>query len=274
MAAAKIPSIVDSHIELVEVDTGIFRYDADTFKRSDVFLNVPASTAAITRRYADEDERGYIAARNAFEKCWEAVDVFAVKFRGYVVIDTPLFSTAHYDKLALGVDSRMKLEDVNGATIVKEVGGKWIFAHATEEEHHDRMLLAETAMATIFDEVTYNHLSRVLTLIIQGREKNQQLGAAAVMEHIRNFKHDCMRMARWHEGELDIGVHVKDKEEHYIYNMLEKAFATAEKKWKIEKPAEFNQISDHIAQIKKRLASRHSFKHRWERPAVFPDASD
>ena len=280
MASVKIPSIQSSRIDLIEEDSGIFNYNADSLKRSDLFLNVPASTEAITVRYPPRAERGWIVARNAFEKCWEAVDVVAIFYPtyestpSYVSVDTPLFSDAHYDKLALGVDTRMKLEDVNGATIIKKnkSGTKWIFQHAEVEEHHDRMLLAETAMATLFDELTYSRLSRVLTVIIQGKPKNQQLGEAAVMEHINNFKHDCMRMARWHEGELDIGVHVKDPEEHYIYNMLQKAFATAEKKWQTEKSAELNQISDHIAPIKKRLASRHSFKFRWERPTVFPDA--
>ena len=273
MAAAKIPSIVDSHIELVEIDTGIFRYNADTFKRSDIFLNVPASTASHTRLYADEDERGYIAARNAFEKCWEAVDVFAVKFRGYVVIDTPLFSTAHYDKLALGVDSRMKLEDVNGATIVKEVGGKWIFAHATEEEHHNRMLAAEAAMSTVFDALIQNSISRALTLIVKDRPSNQELGALTVWEHITDFRHDCMRMARYLEGQLTIGDHVKDPENHDIYDMLQKAFELTEKKWKVEKAQTLNAIDDHIAPIKKRLSSRHNFEYRWEKPTVFPNAS-
>ena len=285
MASAQIPSIQNSHIELLEEYTGIFQYptEADSINRSDLFMNVPASTRRITLMYDESAERGWIAARNAFEKCWEAVDVVAViqtprqhgVDQNMVFVDDPPFSNAHYDKLALGVDSRMKIEDVNGATIIRKnkSGTKWVFAHATEEHHHDRMLSAETAMATLFDELTYSRLSRVLTVIVQGKPKNQQLGELTVMEHINNFKHDCMRMARWHEGELNIGDHVKDLEEHYIYNMLQKAFATAEKKWKIEKSAELNQISDHIAPIKKRLASRHSFKFRWERPTVFPNAS-
>ena len=280
MTSSKIPSVIDGTIEVLhDVDYGFFKYKAASIKRSDLFLNVPVSTAAVNESLYPEDrsERGWVAVRKAFEQSWEAVDVYAL-----TVPETPgivyvfnLFPRGEYDKLALGVDTRMRLEDVNGATIIKKnkSGTKWIFQHASVEEHHDRMLLAETAMATLFDELTYSRLSRVLTVIVQGKPKNQQLGELTVMEHINNFKHDCMRMARWHEGELTIGDHVKEPEEHYIYNMLQKAFSTAEKKWQVEKAAELNQISDYVAPIKKRLASRHSFKFRWEKPTVFPNAS-
>lgn len=276
MATSKIPSIVDGVIEILQdPDYGFFKYKATSIKRSDLFLNVPAATAEHSIGVSDGAERGWVAARNAFEKTWEVVDVVAHMIRS--LPDTVLIfnlSGGHYDKLALGVDSRMRPEDVNGATIIKKnkSGTKWVFAHATEAEHHNRMLSAEAAMSTVFDALVQNSLSRVLTLVVHNRPSNQQLGALTVWEHITDFRHDCMRMARWHEGELDIGAHIKDPDNHDIYDMLQKAFATAEKKWQIEKSAALNQISDHIAPIKKRLASRHSFKHRWERPTVFPNA--
>ena len=251
-------------------------YPGRDMSHSDLFANVPVNTERLNRRLSPREKRGWVAIHNS--KHWILADALvqrnvvnenAISFR----VEALIFET-QCERIAIGIDPRMKREDIDGATIIKKNadGTKWLFSHSPIEDHHDRMLLAETAMATLFDELTYSRLSRVLTLIIQDKPKNQQLGEAAVMEHIRNFKHDCMRMARWHEGELTIGDHIKDPEEHYIYNMLQKAFATAEKKWKVEKSAEFNQINDHLAPIKKRLASRHSFKYRWEKPTVFPDA--
>lgn len=282
MAVSKIPGIADASMEILKEhhdDYGFFKYKAASLKRSDLFLNVPAATKVSPYDLGADSERGWVAVRNAFEQSWEAVDAHA--FLGFdesrttrVVYVFNLFSDAHYDKLALGVDSRMKLEDVNGATIIKKnkSGTKWVFAHATVEEHHNRMLAAEAAMSTVFDALVQNHLSRVLTLIVGDHESNQQLGALTLWEHIMAFRHDCMKMARWHEGELDIGAHVRDPDNHDIYDMLEKAFATTEKKWKIEKPKVLDAIDQHLAPIKKRLASRHSFEHRWERPTIFRNA--
>ena len=247
-------------------------------KRSDIFINIPANTSEIDdfliRRGT---ERGYAAIKLKGVNYWQAIDVVVNKSVSGEYTSLAIKTVEYYlgcEAIALGVDQRLRREDIDGATIIKKnkSGTKWVFAHSSVEEHHDRMLLAETAMATLFDELTYSRLSRVLTVIVQDKPKNQQLGELTVMEHINNFKHDCMRMARWHEGELSIGDHVKEEEEHYVYNMLQKAFATAEKKWKLEKSAEFNQISDHLAAIKKRLESRHNFKYRWEKPTVFPNA--
>ena len=178
------------------------------------------------------------------------------------------------NEIALGIDPRMRKEDIEGATIIyknkKENG--WLFAHATEEEHHDRILLAETAISVVFEELLMDRLIRMDVVDIAGRSTSNRRGELTILAHINDFRNDCMKMARWSEGQLHIGEHVKDPEEHYIYKMVEKAFALAKKKWKAEKSAELNQISDRIAGIEKRLKSRHSFKRRWEIPQVFPNA--
>ena len=253
--------------------------DSIKVKKSDIFANIPAATTELQRELLEHQSRGWVVVKHSMDGHWQLLDVIVgmTIFEDINTTQVNIESVGRYvpcDTIAIGIDQRLKRQDIEGATIIKKnkSGTKWVFAHASEEEHHDRMLLAETAMATLFDELTYNRLSRVLVVIVQGKPKNQQLGELTLMEHIRNFKHDCMRMARWHEGELTIGDHVKDPEEHYIYNMLQKAFATAENKWKREKSAEFNQISDHLTPIKKRLASRHSFKYRWEKPTIFPNA--
>ena len=248
-------------------------------KSSYVFLNIPVSETPLGRELYDGQHRGWIAVKLSKEGYWKALDatasIRAIGNETHIAITT-VEENIECDFVALGVDQRMRREDVDGATIIKKnkSGTKWIFTHAHIEEHHDRLLLAETAIATVFDELTYNTLSRVITLIVNNKPSNQQLGAAAIMEHIRNFKHDCMKLARYFEGELTIGDHVKNRESRYIYQMIQNAFESCEKKWKIEKSAELNAISDYIAPIKKRLASRHSFKYRWEKPTIFPNAQN
>ena len=184
--------------------------------------------------------------------------------------------------IAFPIDPKMKPEDIDGARHIylNDAGTAYMFAHATVEEHHDRMLLAETAIATVFDELVMERLIRSFPVVLDGtsaivqeeRSTSEQRGQLGILAHITNFKHDCMKLARYNEGQLHIGEHVKNPEKHYIYKMIENAFDLCKKKWTAEKPAELNQISDHLKKIEKRLKSRHSFKRRWEIPVVFPDA--
>lgn len=178
------------------------------------------------------------------------------------------------DKIAFPIDKRMKQVDIDGAVNIypNETNTGWLFEHAPVEDHHDRMFSAETAMSTIFEELLHDKLSTLLVSFIQGHSKSNQLGEAAVLEHIENFRDDCKKMTRYREGQLYIGEHVQNPGEHYIYKMVQEAFKLAKKKWSVEKSAELNQISDDIAPIEKRLNSRHNFKRRWEIPTVFPDA--
>lgn len=108
------------------------------------------------------------------------------------------------------------------------------------------------------------------------RSTSEQRGALTVLQYITDFKHDCMRYARYNEGQLHIGEHVKNPEGKDTYSMIEKAFADTKKQWQ-KSPDEnvvtaYNLISDHLSKIEKRLKSRHSFKRRWEIPVVFPNA--
>lgn len=247
-------------------------------KHSELFANIPASTDPIPYEWGlyhfTEYQRGWLVARHNLDHSWYLIDasIGVATGRDRPRLRVIAADTKGCDEVAFGIDPRMRREDIEGATIAYRENGKMLFAHSTVEEHHERILLAETAMATVFDELAYGRLSRTLTLVVGNKPSNQQLGALTILEHINSFKHDCMKMARYLEGQLHIGQHVKEPEKYYIYKMVENAFALAKKKWKVEKSAELNQISDHIAPIERRLTSRHSFKRRWEIPTVFPDA--
>ena len=254
-----------------------FPYTEDTppkIKKSNVFLNIPASTNALpnNRQLQDGEVRGWIAVRHTLDRHWFIADATLMPHQPQKVIFVTCIQTEICDALAIGVDPRMKREDIDGATITYIENGKILFAHATEEEHHDRILLAETAISVVFEELLMDRLIRMDVVDIAGRSTSNRRGELTILAHINSFRNDCMKLARYNEGQLHIGEHVKNPEDHYIYKMVEKAYALAVKKWKAEKPAEYNQISDRIAPIEKRLKSRHSFKRRWEIPTVFPNA--
>ena len=176
--------------------------------------------------------------------------------------------------IACPIDPRMTREDIAGAihAFANDNNNGMLFAHATEEEHHDRILLAETAISTVFEEILMDRLIRMDVIDIAGRSTSNRRGELTILAHINSFRNDCMKLARYNEGQLHIGQHVKDPEEHHIYQMVENAYDLCVKKWKAEKSAEYNQISDRLKPIEKRLKSRHSFKRRWEIPRVFPNA--
>ena len=178
------------------------------------------------------------------------------------------------DKMAFPIDPKMKKIDIEGAINIypNETNTGWLFEHCSVETHYDRILEAEVAMSTLFDELIHDKLTTLLVSFIQGHSKSNQLGEATILEHIELFRDDCKKMTRYREGQLYIGQHIQESGDHYIYKMVQEAFKLAKKKWTVEKSAELNQISDHIAPIEKRLNSRHNFKRRWEIPVVFPDA--
>ena len=278
------PFIYEGYIDVTDCSfTFIDTSESDTpldLKKSGVFVNAPASKEplserAISRHSGREYERGWIAMQLTVDRHWVAADATVSQFQRDGKKYVQVFAEGvrgGCDEVALGVDPRMKREDIDGATIIYQENNKWLFAHATVEEHHDRILLAETAISVVFEELLMDRLIRMDVVDIAGRSTSNRRGELTILGHINNFRNDCMKLARYNEGQLHIGEHVKNPEEHYIYKMVEKAFALCVKKWKAEKPAEYNQISDRIAPIEKRLKSRHNFKRRWEIPTVFPNA--
>ena len=269
----KVPSIFSPRTDnkdcafYLNIPTGEIKIN-----RSDIFLNVPASTDPPPDNWRNypEYERGWIAVRRTLKQDWYTLDGIAyIEGRTIVVRAT---TEDGCDAIALGLDQRLKREDVQDATIIYKENDKWLFAHATVEEHHDRILLAETAISTVFEGLLMDRIVRMDVIDIAGRSTSNRRGELTILEHITDFRDDCMKLARWNEGQLHIGEHVKNPEEHYIYKMVEKAYDLAIKKWTAEKPRELNQISNHLKPIGKRLKSRHSFKRRWEIPTVFPNA--
>ena len=241
-----------------------------------VFVNIPTTTEPLPRQWSHltNYKRGWAAVRSTLDRTWFLVDTIITirNSRNEVSINcyTP---ESGCDEIALIIDPRMKAKDINGASVVYKnaKGDGWLFAHCEIDEHHDRMLQAETAISTVFEELLHDKLTTLLVSFIHEHSTANQIGEAAVLEHIELFRDDCKKLARYNEGQFYVGQHIQKPGKHYIYQMVENAFNDCESKWKKEKPKAFNVISDHIASIRKRLNSRHTFKRRWE-TIVFPEA--
>ena len=287
MSTTKKPII---HVDAADIVNCSFSipYTSETKPKMDrnyFFINTPASTEEVDFRLgsdADEYHRGWIVVKHTLDRHWYAAD-------GVVRIvheDIPTrrryrvrgkFSDDGCHEIAFGIDPRMRREDIDGATHIylNEKKDGWLFAHATVEEHHDRIFAAEVAMSTVFDEVLHDHLTKVLVKMISG-STSEQRGAATILEHIENFRNDCKKIVRYNEIQLHIGAHIREPEEHYIYKMVERAYMDTKKFWQKDpkKKVIFNQIGDHLTAIETRLTSRATFKNRWETVVFQTQQSD
>lgn len=144
-----IPSIHAPPIESTRCDFS-FGYTGETppkINRADIFLNIPVSTDAIPQRFQHltEYERGWIAVRHTLDRNWFTADAIAAINTRSKRVGITCLAKETCDAMALGIDQRLKREDVDGATIIYEENDKWLFAHATVEDHHNRILAAEAA---------------------------------------------------------------------------------------------------------------------------------
>ena len=205
---------------------------------------------------------------------WYPIRAFAYRYSQQIIIHLYDTDELGVDRIAFPIDPRVKEIDVTGACHIyeNEKNTGWLFAHATPEDHHERLLLTEAVITTVFEELLSERLNHFLVGLHRDIASNQRLGRLAIYEHIRLFKGDCAKIARYNEHQLYIGQHVHEPEKYDIYSMCQKALKDTKKKWTAEKPAELNQISRHLTSIETRLTTRPKHKRRWEIPTVFPNA--
>lgn len=227
------------------------------FYREDMHKEPSSNRYAQNVRYvATQDESG----------TWRATRAFAYISDRQVRIHSYDTDELHADRLAFPIDPRMKKIDIDGATHIYENDDNtgWLFAHATPEDHNQRLLLAEATITTVFEQVLTDLNDNILIAMFNDNPSNQILAKMTVYTHVKDFKNDCAKMARYNESQLYIGQHVHEPEKYDLYSMTALALEMAKKKWKIEKAQEINQISDYVAGIEKRLASGPTYKTRWE----------
>ena len=170
------------------------------------------------------------------------------------------------DKIAFPVDPRIKSIDIEGATGIykNKAGTAWLFSHASAEDHHARLLLAEATITTVFEQELTDLNDNILIAMFHNKPRNQILGKMTVYTHVKDFKNDCAKIARYNESQLYLGQHIHEPEKYDLYSMCEKALSVTKQKWTREKAQELNAISDYVGRIEKRLSSRLTYKTRWE----------
>lgn len=171
------------------------------------------------------------------------------------------------EELAYPIDPAMTRKDIEGATRIYPNADNdgWLFAHATKTDHTDRMFLASTAMATLFDNVVETKLQQTLASIINNPQTNQQRGVYSHWTNIVAFKKDCVAYCHKFEKLLYIGQH-KHEEGLDLRNMLLRCIKHIKAEWQKTK-GKYDAVSGDVNGIISHLETDHTFETRWVQAA-------
>ena len=230
-------------------------------KLKDFVVNIPAATEPFTAFTVRQENRGWIAVRH--EGKWKLEDA-SVSFGDYLYVQTGRY--VPNEAMAFPVDPAMTRQDIEGATRIYENADRtgWLFAHATKEEHIDRMFLGSTAMASLFDNVMEDKLQQTLAAIVNNNQSNQQRGYYINWAHLHDFKKECVAYCHKFEKLLYIGQH-KHQEGLDLRSMLLRCVKHIKAEW--EKAEKYDAVSGDVNSIIAHLETDHTFETRWEQAA-------
>ena len=233
--------------------------DGYVYSRSDFFVgNETGKSDWFTDKR--ETRKAAIERVDGWEVEWVAVDIG----RNYVEFNCE--ANIFASRMAYPIDPSMTEKDINGATIIYPNASNdgWLFAHATKSEHIDRMFIASTAMATLFDNVIEAKLQQTLASIINNPQTNQQRGVYSHWANIVDFKKDCTAYCHKFEKLLYIGQH-KHEEGLDLRNILLRCIKHVKAEW--QKQNKYDAVSGDVNSIISHLETDHTFETRWEQEA-------
>ena len=219
-----------------------------------------------TESKKSEQSKNDIAKRAVIERSdgWVVEWVRIRKYSNYLVFDCEarIIST----RMAYPIDPNMTEKDINGATIIYPNASNdgWLFAHATEVDHTDRMFIASTAMATLFDKPMEDKIQQTLAAIVNENETNQQRGYYSHWANLLEFKKECTAYCHKFEKLLYIGQH-KHQEGLDLRSMLLRCVKHIKAEW--EKAEKYDAVSGDVNSIIAHLETDHTFETRWEQAA-------
>ena len=226
-----VPSIQNSHSEVGRCVFYIdYPSDAPKIKKSDIFVNLPPSTAPERSdwTYWKERLRGWVAVRNTVDRHWFIADAI------FVHDDDTLYVEANSkpcDALALGIDSRMTREDIDGAThIFKNADNTgWLFAHSNTGHHADH----ELQLMACIDGVFQPYFRQLHVDVIDGANLNIKQRATRLYSLLSQFYGEVIALARTNARAVLLGHRHKEAHpaEGHLHSEIKTAFDAVRASW-------------------------------------------
>ena len=213
--------------------------------------------------------KGKIAIRHLSE--WTCIDVEITGTNILIYWEVFIGCEPLHDPtdIAIPIDKNITEIDVNGASgiYLNAEGTAWLFKHAEREDHHDREIITESVIESLFAEHENKMTQAVIALIIRDTGSSRELGDLSTVAHLTDFKHDCMDYARERERTLYLGQHRHYPEDYAIHKMALKAIEEVKKIWNATKENELNSIINQVNAVESRLRNRHGYQTRWDKAA-------
>ena len=193
----------------------------------------------------------------------------------------------YYNQIAFPVDPAMTRQDIEGATRIytNSTNTGWLFAHAHAEDHHERVILLETIMHTLFEDLVHSKLEGVLKAVVGSDNPSPQIGTEllytynaqsgqlANYSNLIDFRKECIKWCSEVEKLLHIGQHVQENN-HYLQHQLVRAIEQAKLIWNADtgKKSILASIASEVNAIIARVETDHEIETRWAKAKRIADA--
>ena len=214
------------------------------------------------------------------QKYWHIKKVSASYGTGWLSIF--IYNDEMYDAFAFPIDSRMTAEDIEGATHIfpNSDNTGWLFAHAHENDHHERVILLEAIMHTLFEDLVHSKLESALKAVIGHNNPSPQAGTALLYNYnsqfgtlsnysnLVAFRQECVKWCSETEKLLHLGQHVQE-DDHYLQHQLVRAINQAKLIWNADtgKKRNLATIINEVDAIIARVETDHEIDTRWVKAA-------
>lgn len=234
---------------------------------------------------------GHIVGRVNGQDTWSTTKVYFDTYEdseGTGIPYTPIEDGIRFVKVAYPIDPRMTKKDIEGANRIYKNADQtgWLFAHAETGHHHERVILLEAIMHTLFEDLIHDRLGDVLKAVIGhnnprpqiGTELlytyNAQSGAFANYGNIIDFRKECIKWCSEVEKLLHIGQHIQE-DDHALKHQLVRSIEQAKLIWKADtgKKRILAGIESQVNAIIARVETDHEIDTRWVKAKKRADAA-
>ena len=261
-----VPSIHNSHSEVGRCRFYIpYPSDAPKIKRSDIFVNIPPSTDPELKDWTYEEGRvrGWMAVRNTVDRHWFLADGVFYRIGSEIHFDA---NSDPCDAIALGIDSRMTREDIEGATrIFKNADNTgWLFAHSNTGHHADH----ELQLMACIDGVFQPYFRQLHVDVIDGANLNIKQRATELYSLLSQFYGEVIALARTNARAVLLGHRHREAHpaEGHLHSEIKTAFAAVRAKWIKTRKADATKLAPSFAYVSNILTIP-SPETRWDRAA-------
>ena len=249
-------------------------------KKSHFVVNsiTPLTTEIPNEGVIPENKRGWIATWDGQKWHVEDAKIDISESTAFV----KHFSGEHREAYAYPIDPRMTRKDIEGATKIypNDTNTGWLFAHAHENDHHDRVILLEAIMHTLFEDLVHSKLEGVLKAVVGSDNPSPQIGTEllytynaqsgqlANYQNLIDFRKECIKWCSEVEKLLHLGQHVQE-DDHYLKHQLVRAINQAKLIWNADtgKKAILSGILSDVNAIIARVETDHEIETRWVKQA-------